>query len=207
MSEHRSGVPRHVHIGPDGDPGALPPFPPLPAKPAPPLPPPPPPPPPPPGGGRAGRMRRGDVRAALLALLHEQPRNGYQLIQAVAERSGGRWRPSPGSVYPALAQLEEEGLVGVTGTGTDRRCHLTEAGHAFVAAHEDRVNEPWQAVDRLLPDRVTEVRRALDGLASAVTQVTATGNDEQLTRAGRVLDAARRDLYRILADDDTPAGS
>ncbi|MEU4570621.1 PadR family transcriptional regulator [Micromonospora sp. NPDC023956] len=150
-------------------------------------------------------MRRGDVRAALLALLREQPRNGYQLIQAVAERSGGHWRPSPGSVYPALSQLEEEGLVAVTGTGADRRCQLTEAGHAFVAAHGDRVNEPWRAAARLLPERAVEVRHALDGLTAAVTQVTAIGTDDQLARAGRVLDAARRDVYRILADDDTAA--
>ena len=64
------------------------------------------------GGGRGrGRKRRGDVRAALLLLLAEEARNGYQLMQTIEERSGGRWRPSPGSVYPALAQLEDEGLV------------------------------------------------------------------------------------------------
>ncbi|SCL26458.1 PadR family transcriptional regulator [Micromonospora inyonensis] len=207
MPEHPS---RRVHVGPGGDPDHLPAFPPMPPKPVPPPPPAPPPSPaaPVPPGGRSARMRRGDVRAALLALLDEQPRNGYQLIQAVAERSGGRWRPSPGAVYPALSQLEEEGLVAVTGTGSDRRCHLTEAGRAFVAAHRDRVHEPWRAAARLLPERVADVRHALDGLTSAVAQVGSTGTDDQLTRAVRVLDTARHDLYRILADDHaTEAGT
>jgi hypothetical protein len=62
-------------------------------------------------GMRPPRARRGDVRAAALALLAESPMNGYQIIQEISERSGGVWRPSPGSVYPALQQLEDEGLI------------------------------------------------------------------------------------------------
>ncbi|MEU1885468.1 PadR family transcriptional regulator [Micromonospora rifamycinica] len=189
---------RHVHLGPDADPSDMPPPPP------PPLPPMPPPPPPPPPGRvrRPVRMRRGDVRAALLSLLHEQPGNGYQLIRAITDRSGGRWRPSPGSVYPALSQLEDEGLVVTTGTGAERRCHLTDAGHALVTGDPTRTHEPWAAAARLVPDAVVEVRAALDGLTAAVNQVTTAGTDAQLDRTARVLESVRRDVYRILAGDD-----
>ena len=79
------------------------------------------------GGGR-GRRRRGDVRAALLLLLAEEPRNGYQLMQAIEERSGGRWRPSPGSVYPTLAQLEDEGLIRATERDGTKLFEITDAG-------------------------------------------------------------------------------
>src|SRR4051794_3835778 len=64
--------------------------------------------------GPRGRAARGDVRAAVLLLLAEEPMHGYQLMQAIAERSGGRWTPSPGAIYPTLNQLEDEGLVTVT---------------------------------------------------------------------------------------------
>ncbi len=60
---------------------------------------------------RAPRARRGDVRVAILAVLADGPLNGYQVIQEIADRTGGAWRPSPGSVYPTISQLEDEGLV------------------------------------------------------------------------------------------------
>lgn len=62
------------------------------------------------GGGR-GRARRGDVRASILALLKDRPMHGYEMIQEIGERSGGAWKPSPGSVYPTLQLLEDEGLI------------------------------------------------------------------------------------------------
>src|ERR1700761_5154502 len=65
------------------------------------------------GRGR-GRARRGGAPRAAGRLLAEEPRNGYQLMQTIEERSGGRWSPSPGSVYPTLAQLEDEGLIRST---------------------------------------------------------------------------------------------
>src|SRR5215210_3780956 len=96
-----------------------------------------------PGGGRA---RRGDVRAALLILLADERRNGYQLMQEIEQRSDGAWRPSPGSVYPALQQLEDEGLV-TTGERDGRRVYqLTEAGRAKVADNDDDAPAPWDAV-------------------------------------------------------------
>src|SRR5437016_9307389 len=94
------------------------------------------------GGGR-GRRRRGEVRTALLLLLAEEPRNGYQLMQAIEERSGGRWRPSPGSIYPTLAQLEDEGLIQVTDRGGSKLFELTGAGREQAEEHAGH-NAPWE---------------------------------------------------------------
>src|SRR3954471_24890061 len=93
--------------------------------------------------GRGRRMRGGDVRAAALLLLDEQPRNGYQLMQEIEERSGGLWRPSPGSVYPALSQLEDEGLVRAEEEGSGRRFGLSDEGRAYVEEHRSELGEPW----------------------------------------------------------------
>src|SRR6187455_3126731 len=101
-----------------------------------------------PGGpwGRRKRMRRGDVRAALLVLLGEEPRNGYQLMQEIERRSDGVWRPSPGSVYPALQLLEDEGLVRVAPEQGGKEYELTDAGRAEVEARGDDLGTPWDAV-------------------------------------------------------------
>src|SRR5215210_2685906 len=94
-------------------------------------------------GGRGPRARRGDVRAALLVPLAEEPRNGYQLMQEIEQRSGGAWRPSPGSVYPTLQQLEDEGLIS-TQPGEGRTPYaLTEAGKAYVEENREALGEPW----------------------------------------------------------------
>src|SRR3954454_23578785 len=90
-----------------------------------------------------GRARRGDVRLALLRLLAEEPRNGYQLMQAIEERSEGRWRPSPGSVYPTLAQLEDEGLVRSVEIEGVRRFEITDAGREHLAGRPDEP-APWE---------------------------------------------------------------
>src|SRR3954452_6065800 len=94
------------------------------------------------GGHRGPRARRGDVRAALLALLAEEPRNGYGLMQEIEQRSDGMWRPSPGSVYPALQQLEDEGLVRAEVVDGGRRFALTDAGRAHVDERGDALKEP-----------------------------------------------------------------
>src|SRR4029450_11675153 len=101
------------------------------------------------GGARAWRgpkARRGDVRAAILAVLAEQPMNGYQIIQEIASRSGGAWKPSPGSIYPTLQQLEDEGLVRVEVDGARRAYTLTDEGRSYVNEHADEVSAPWQAM-------------------------------------------------------------
>src|SRR5829696_5354997 len=96
-------------------------------------------------GHRGPRARRGDVRTALLVLLAEEPRNGYQLMQEIEQRSDGVWRPSPGSVYPALQLLEDEGLVRVEGEG--RKAYtLTDAGRAHVEENAAQLGAPWEAV-------------------------------------------------------------
>ncbi len=152
---------------------------------------------------RGPRVKRGDVRAAALALLAEEPRNGYQIIQEIGERSGGVWRPSPGSVYPALQQLEDEGLIQAeTPEGGRRRYALTSEGQAYVAAHPDEVRAPWDVVARSVGDDAIEVRDLIGQLAMAAVQVVRVGDDTQVAQAHKILTDARRSLYRILAADE-----
>ena len=156
---------------------------------------------------RGPRVKRGDVRAAALALLAEEPRNGYQIIQEIGERSDGVWRPSPGSVYPALPQLEDEGLVQAeTPEGGRRRYTLTAEGQAYVTAHADEVGAPWDVVARSVGDDAMELRALIGQVAMAAVQVTQVGSDAQVAQAHQILTDARRSLYRILAADDEPAG-
>ena len=154
----------------------------------------------PPGrGGR--RARRGDVRAAALLLLEEQPRNGYQLMQEIEERSGGVWRPSPGSIYPALAQLEDEGLVR-SDEGAGRRAFaLTDEGRTYVDEHRDALGAPWEEAGGGVPEGVVELRKLMVQLGVAAMQVAQAGDESQTAEARQVLEEARRALYRILAGD------
>jgi DNA-binding PadR family transcriptional regulator len=160
-----------------------------------------------PGGGRFGRgrkARRGDIRTAALLLLAEEPRNGYQIMQEVQERSDGVWRPSPGSVYPALQQLEDEGLIrsseGHGGTG--KVFELTQAGKAYVQERDSEASAPWEQMSSNVSDQAFELAGIMREVASAFAQVMRTGSDTQIAEARKVLSAARRDLYRILADGD-----
>jgi DNA-binding PadR family transcriptional regulator len=156
---------------------------------------------PPMRGGRRGRRRRGDVRTAMLMLLAEEPRNGYQLMQVIEERSDGRWRPSPGSVYPILSQLEDEGLVRATEREGAKVFELTDAGREQVAETED-ATAPWEADedDELAGRR--DMRRLVGELAAAAMQVNHLGTPEQAEQAIETLKNARRTLYRILAEDE-----
>jgi DNA-binding PadR family transcriptional regulator len=152
---------------------------------------------------RRPRVRRGDVRAAALALLAEQPRNGYQIIQEIAARSGGVWQPSPGSVYPALQQLEDEGLIHAEGAESGRKAFaLTDEGRAYMAAHADEVTAPWEIVAGRERGGSLEMRSLIGQLAMAAMQVTHAGSDAQVAEAQRILKDTRRSLYRILAADD-----
>ncbi len=155
---------------------------------------------------RGPRSRRGDVRAAILALLAEQPRNGYQIMQELEQRSGGVWRPSPGSVYPALAQLEDEGLVRAEEQAGGRVFALTAQGKAYVAEHKDEVSEPWKAVSSAAGDDFVGVMALIRQLAVAAAQVSHAGTPEQVAEAGKVLREARRALYRILAEEEPADG-
>jgi DNA-binding PadR family transcriptional regulator len=142
------------------------------------------------------------VRAAVLALLAEGAQHGYAIMNELAERSGGLWRPSPGSVYPVLAQLQDEGLVVAEESEGRRNFSLTEAGRAYVAEHPEELNEPWKVDDAGPGQRIKTVMSGMAALAAAVEQVARHGNETQAEQAAAVLEEARKKMYRILAGDD-----
>jgi DNA-binding PadR family transcriptional regulator len=152
--------------------------------------------------GRGPKARRGDVRAAALLLLAETPRNGYQLMQEIESRSGGLWRPSPGSIYPVLQQLEDEGLVAPEGPEGRRVLQLTDAGRAYVAEHADELGTPWSAVAESIAEDVVDFRGLIQQVVMAGAQVMHAGNQRQVAEALDVLADCRRRLYRILAEDE-----
>ena len=158
---------------------------------------------------RAGgpRVRKGDVRASILALLAEGPHNGYQVIQKIAERSDGLWRPSSGSVYPALQLLEDEGLIRTEEVEGRKVFNLTDGGRAYVADHREELTAPWDVVKNSVDDgRGPGLHHLFGELMGAVQQVSRVGSPAEIAEARRVLIEARRSLYRILAeagnDDD-----
>ncbi len=157
-----------------------------------------------PGGpfGPGPRAKRGDVRAGILALLTEEPRNGYQIIQELAQRSHGAWRPSSGAVYPALQQLEDEGLVRAEERDSKRTFVLTDEGRAYIATHREEVAAPWDAMSASVGEGAREVGEMIQQVAMAAMQVIRTGNAAQVAEAKRTLGNARRALYRILAEDE-----
>jgi DNA-binding PadR family transcriptional regulator len=160
-----------------------------------------------PPGGRGPRARRGDVRAAALLLLAEEPRNGYAIMQAIQERTGGVWRPSPGAVYPALQQLEDEGLIRAEeGAGGRRAYQLTDDGRHYAETHPEELDAPWDAVANPAGGAV-EMRSLIGQLAMAAHQVLSAGTDAQVTEARKILTDSRRALYRILAADDQEASA
>ena len=157
------------------------------------------------GRGR-GTGRRGDVRAAALALLAEQSMNGYQIIQAIGERSGGVWRPSPGSIYPALQQLEDEGLIRTeTADGGLRAYQLTDEGRAYADSHADELRAPWDEVTGGTGGVAAEMRSLIGQVAMAAVQVVQVGSEAQDRAAKQLLTDTRKALYRILAADDEPS--
>lgn len=163
-------------------------------------------------GGPGGRAGRGDVRAAVLLLLTEEPMHGYELIKQIDERSGGRWRPSPGAIYPALNLLQDEGLLAISSEGGGRRlAALTEAGRDYVANHADELGDPWAEAARRGPRHGNELREATAAVVAAVQQVAMSGTSEQAAAAAVLLDRTKRDLYLILAgtpsDETAPDGT
>jgi DNA-binding PadR family transcriptional regulator len=156
----------------------------------------------PPGGGRRRRMRRGDVRAAVLVLLDEGPMTGYALMGEIERRSDGAWRPSPGSVYPTLALLEDEGLIRPQPGEGRTPYELTDEGKAHVEEHREQLGEPWTKSAEGFGESRLEVRSQIGQLGAAAFQVAMAGDDAQIERAKEILAQARRDLYRILADEE-----
>jgi len=162
------------------------------------------------GGGPRGRgrkARRGDIRTAALLLLSEEPRNGYQIMQEVQERSGGVWRASPGSVYPALSQLEDEGLIRSEESDGRKLFALTDEGRRFVAERGDEKSAPWDQMSDDVSEKAHELGKLMREVAFAFTQVMRTGSEGQIGSARDVLASTRRDLYRILADGEEQGGT
>jgi DNA-binding PadR family transcriptional regulator len=153
------------------------------------------------GGGR-GRRRRGDVRTALLILLAEEPRNGYQLMQTIEERSGGRWRPSPGSVYPTLAQLEDEGLICAIERDGTKLFEITDQGRAHAEQHAGRT-APWEDEDdpAAAGHPLSTLGPLVFQIGKAALQVAQEGDERQVEKASQALVETRKALYRILAED------
>ncbi len=145
------------------------------------------------GGSRAGR---GDVRAAVLALLAEKPMHGYQIINEIDERTGGHWKPSAGSVYPTLQLLTDEGLISVEESNGRKIYSLTDIGREAVAGSD--ASAPWETAGSTTSG-FTALPKAGVELAQAAAQVGRTGTPEQVHEAVKVLDDARRRLYSILA--------
>ena len=148
---------------------------------------------------RGPMVRRGDVRSAILALLGETPMHGYQVIQELAERSGGRWRPSAGSVYPTLQQLEDEGLVRSEERDGRRVFALTEAGREAVASGPSRPAAPWDVARGV--DEAVALRDLSVQVGAAAMQVAQVGTPATIARAEQMLSETRRRLYQLLAEE------
>jgi DNA-binding PadR family transcriptional regulator len=161
------------------------------------------------GPSRGPKVRRGDVRSAILDVLAGGEMNGYQVIQTIQERSGGGWKPSPGSVYPTIQQLEDEGLVEASESeGGRRTLRLSDAGRAYVEERADDLAETWRPFDD--SDRrdhspsggISNLKPAISQTMAALWQVMTTGTDQQRADAIDILNDTRRRLYGLLAEGD-----
>jgi DNA-binding PadR family transcriptional regulator len=141
-------------------------------------------------------MRRGSIRTAILLSLRQEPAHGYEVMRRLEEMSGGLWRPSPGSVYPHLQMLEDEGLVSSSDVDGSRTYTLTEAGRAEAETAE----QPWQAAGET-DDKVRTLRESFGQLAGAAKQLAGAGDTAQVERGIAIIQKARKDVYQILAED------
>jgi DNA-binding PadR family transcriptional regulator len=157
-------------------------------------------------GKKRSRVPHGDIRAAVLVLLSGEPMHGYQIIQEIEEHSGGLWQPSPGSIYPILQQLEDEGLIRIEQNEGRKVAHLTEAGHTYVEDNRAKLEAAWKAVTRDVDERAVAVRSLfalLQQIATASKELARVGTESQLAEAKKLLADTRRRLYLILAEVDT----
>ncbi len=146
------------------------------------------------------RMRRGDIRLALLTTLGDGPAHGYELMRRLEEQSGGVWRPSPGSVYPTLQMLEDEGLVTSQEQDGKRTYSLTEAGRTEAEAQAEEKGGPFRFVSRGRMGEIAPLRHAFMELGAAVWQLVQSGDADQIHRAAEIVHEARRKLYQMLAE-------
>lgn len=150
-------------------------------------------------GGR-GRARRGDVRSAILSLLADGPANGYGLMKGIEERSGGIWRPSPGSVYPTLQQLTDEGLLKEVAADGRAEHRLTDAGRNHVEEHREALDAAWAQLDESADEHVAFLQ-SMRKLVGVLKQLARDGSPEQRAAATAKVDALRKELYLLLAED------
>lgn len=134
-------------------------------------------------------------------LLSEQSMHGYQLIQEITERSGGRWPPSAGAIYPALNLLEDEGLITITADSGRKLAGLTPEGTAYVEEHHEHLVAPWDRATGQTARPARALREAMEALGGAAQQIARTGTEDQAGQAVRALDRARRELYLLLAGE------
>jgi len=142
-----------------------------------------------------GRTQRGDVRTAVLLLLLGEPMHGYQIMQAMSDRNGGAWRPSPAAIYPTIAQLEGGGLVTTREEGGRRLVTLTSGGRAQLEEGSAQLGDPF-----------ADFANAPDRLHVAVCQIEVGVDATQLEAAANVLVQPRRSLYLILAGEAEDVG-
>ncbi len=156
-----------------------------------------------PGGRRShghGRGRRGDIRIAILALLAERPMHGYEMIQEIAERSSGTWKPSPGSVYPTLQLLVDEGLIThAEADGKKKLFELTEEGRGVAEKVETL---PWDEIAEGVDPAEQNLRTAVGQLFGAVAQSAHAAGPEQQQRIIDIVNNARREIYQILGESE-----
>ncbi len=146
-------------------------------------------------GNFGGRARRGDIKFLILDVLAQEPRHGYDIITALEEKSNGRYRPSPGSVYPTLTLLEEGGFItGETAEGK-RVFTITAAGRELLA------KKPADAGTVDEEDGV-DLRGAAFKLGAAVMQVARASDEATQERVRAILDGARREIYKLLAESE-----
>jgi DNA-binding PadR family transcriptional regulator len=150
--------------------------------------------------GRGPKVGRGDVRAAILALLSEKPMHGYQIITELTERSGGVWRPSPGSVYPTLQSLEDEGLIVADKAEGRRVFDLTVEG-LKVAKEAGDAPAPWEDAAQDADRSLVDLRNLTYQVGAAIMQVAQAGSAEQIKAVHGILNETRRKIYQVLAED------
>jgi DNA-binding PadR family transcriptional regulator len=151
------------------------------------------------GPPRGRRRDRGDVRAAILLLLAERPRHGYEIITELTDRSEGRWQPSPGSIYPMLKRLSRDGLVSAAPEDGKAVFSLTDAGRTLVGSEGASWGEPWMRPEDVVAGQGDELWVEFRQLAMAATQVTQLDDAAQIEAATAVLVEARKKIYGLLA--------
>jgi DNA-binding PadR family transcriptional regulator len=151
---------------------------------------------------KRGRARHGEVRAAVLVLLAERPMHGYEIMQELAQRTGGGWRPSQGTVYPALSSLKQEGLITDTGDGARRTFNLTDAGRAEAEEQAGQGEPPWQRLAEQADTEEARLQDAFHRTGQAFAQVIRVGSADQKAKALQAVNDLRRGLYLILAEGD-----